>query len=56
MEKSNENPEENDLDKAKKLLEIEHQKKVQSAAAEIQAILDKYGLTIVVTKPEIRLQ
>jgi hypothetical protein len=45
-----------EIEKAKEIIRQEHEKKVKACAEEIQAVLDKYGLKMVITNPEIRLQ
>lgn len=45
-----------EIEKAKQLLLKEHEEKVKACADEIQSVLDKYGLQIIITKPEIKLQ
>jgi hypothetical protein len=43
------------LQEAQELLKQAHQKKVEECGKEIQAILDKYGFRLDITKPQIVL-
>jgi len=48
--------EQTEVEKAKEVLLKEHEKNIKACADEIQAVLNKYGLQIIITKPEIKLQ
>ena len=43
------------LQEAQELLKQAHQKKVNECAKEIEAVLNKYGLKLDITKPQIVL-